>query len=158
MPKTQLKAGSHVETLSQAELEAVLGKQTQTWFQEQARGFSTARFGDVSTVASQAVTVPATDDTVFGPDHGFAWAVQRISAQGLSTNDILKVFRNDENNLLNFLGYITATANFAPGSKGVILRGGEKLIVTGASLTATGDVVINGEALQCAELDIYKIL
>lgn len=158
MPKSQLKAGSHVETLNQAELEQVLSKQTATYFQEQARGFSTARFGDVSTVASSAVQVPADDGTVFGPDTGWAWAVQRVSAQGLSTNDVLKVWRNDEGQLLNFLGYITATSNFSPGSKGVILRGGEKLIVTGASLGATGDIAVNGEALQVSELDIYKIL
>lgn len=158
MPKSQLKANSYVETLNQAELVEALTKQTTTYFQEQARGFTTARFGSMSTVATNAVTIPSNDDQTFGPDQGYAWAVQRVSAQGLSTNDVLKVWRNDEGNLLNFLGFITATTNFSPGSKGVVLRGGEKLIVTGASLGATGDIVVNGEAVQASELDIYKLL
>ncbi|MFL6116752.1 MAG: hypothetical protein ACJ786_36160 [Catenulispora sp.] len=157
MPKAELRHGSHIETLNQQELEELLSKQTVTYFQEQARGFTTARFGDLSTVATGAVSVPATDETVFGPDKGFAWAVQRVSAAGLAAADVLKVYR-DVNSPLNFLGYITATANFAPGSKGVVLRGGEKLIVAGTGLTATGDIVVTGEAVQVAELDIYKIL
>lgn len=158
MPKSQLKAHSYIETLNQAELVEALTKQTTTWFQETARGFTTARFSSSATVASNAVMVPSNDDQTFGPDQGYAWAVQRVSAQGLSTNDVLKVWRNDENSPYNFLGYITATSNFAPGSKGVILRGGEKLIVTGASLGATGDISVNGEAVQASELDIYKLL
>ena len=157
MPKTRLKAGEHVETLNQTELVEALGQQTTTWFQEQARGFTTARFAGVETVSGGAVTVPATDDTRFGPDSGFAWAVQRVSAQGLSTNDVLKVYR-DAVAPLSFLGYITATTNFAPGSKGVILRGGEKLVISGTSLGATGDIVVTGEGIQVSELDIYKIL
>lgn len=157
MPHAQLKAGSRVETLNQAELEDALSKSTTAYFQEQARGFTTARFGDVETPATGAVTVPKTDATVFGPDQGFAWAVQRVTAFGLATNDVLTVYRNDAS-ALNVIGYITATSPLKPGSKGCILRGGEKLVVVGASLGATGDVAVNGEALQCSELDIYKIL
>lgn len=157
MPKTEMRAGAPIETLNQAELSAVLTQQTTTWFQEQARGFTTARFSGLATVAGGAVQVPPTDDNRFGPDQGFAWAVQRVSASGLSANDILSVYR-DTATPLNFLGYITATQNFSPGSKGVILRGGESLVVAGSSLTATGDIVVTGEAVQAAELDIYKLL
>lgn len=154
MPKAQLKAGSHIETLSQAELEAVLGKTTQTWFQEQARGYTTARFGNSGTVATGAVQIPTNDTSdVFGPDKGFAWRVGRISADGLSTNDVLKVYRNGT----TYVGSITATSNLSPG-KGLILRGGEFLVITGTSLTATGDITVNGEAVSAAELDIFKIL
>lgn len=157
MPKAELKAGRHIETLNQQELEDVLSKQTAAFFQEEARGYTTARFWDNQTINTATVTVPANDDTVFGPDQGLAWSVKRVSAQGLTANDVLKVFRNDPDVPGNFLGYITATSNFSP-SKGVILRGGEKLIVTGAALTATGDITVNGEAAQAAELDIFKLL
>lgn len=154
MPKSQLKAGSHVETLNQAELEEALGKQTTTWFQEQARGYSTARFGNSATVSGGAVTIPAVGSPDrFGPDDGWTWRVGRISADNLGTNDVLKVYRNGT----VYVGSITATANLAPG-KGLILRGGEFLVVRGASLTATGDVVVNGEAVSASELDLYKIL
>jgi hypothetical protein len=153
MPKAQLKANGHVETLNQAELEAALSKTTAAWFQELARGFTTARFGNTSTVAAGAVQVPALGSSdVFGPDDGFAWRVGRISADGLSTNDVLKVYRNGT----AYVGSITATSNLSPG-KGLILRGGEFLVITGASLTATGDITVTGEAISASELDIYKL-
>lgn len=155
MPTTKLGAGKEVETLNQAELRAELSKATTGYFQEQARGFTSARFGPVGvTVAGGSVTVPGNDATRFGPEQGFAWAVQRVSADGLAANDVLKVYRNGT----AYLGQITAAANFAPGSKGCILRGGDFLVIKGSSLTATGDIVVNGEAAQSAELDIYKLL
>lgn len=154
MPKTRMKANSELETLSQAELEAVLTKQTAAWFQEQARGYTTARFGNSATVAAGSVTIPAVSSAdTFGPDYGFVWRVGRISANGLSSNDVLKVFRNG----VTFVGVVTATANLSPG-KGLILRGGEWLTLTGASLGATGDVTVTGEAVSAAELDLFKIL
>jgi hypothetical protein len=67
---------------------------------------------------------------------------------------VLKVYLNGT----TYVGQITASANFAPGSKGCVLRGGDFLVVKGSSLTATGDIVVNGEAAQAAELDIYKLL
>ena len=157
MAKAEMRAGGVVETLTQNELADVLTRQTTAWFQEQARGFTTARFAGLATVATGAVTVPANDSNRFGPDSGFAWAVQRVSASGLSTNDTLSVYR-DAATALNFLGYITATASLHPGSKGIVLRGAESLVVAGSSLGATGDIVITGEAIQVSELDLYKIL
>ena len=154
MPKTRLAAHQEIETLSQAELEHALGKQTTTWFQEQARGYTTARFGNTATVSAGAVQVPAVGSSdVFGPDKGFAWRVGRISADGLSTNDSLKVYRNGT----TYVGSISASSNLSPG-KGLILRGGEFLVITGTALGATGDVTVNGEAVSAAELDLYKIL
>ncbi len=154
MPTTELKAGRRVETLNQQELEDVLTRQTAAFFQEEARGFTTARFGNSATVATGAVTIPAVGSSdVFGPDKGFAWRVTRISADGLGTNDVLKVYRNGT----AYVGSLTATSNLSPG-KGLILRGGEFLTLTGAALTATGDITVNGEAASAAELDLYKIL
>ena len=157
MPTTKMHAGAPVETLNQQELAAELTKQTTAYFQEQARGFSTARFSGLATVANGSVTVPGNDASRFGPEQGYAWAVQRVTAAGLSTNDVLSVYR-DVATPLNLLGFITATGIFKPGSRGVILRGGEFLVVSGSSLTATGDIVVTGEAIQVSELDLYKIL
>lgn len=156
MPKTKMKAGAEIETLNQAELLDALGQTTTTWFQEEARGFTTARFSNVSTVAATNVQVPARDDDRFGPEQGFAWRVSRISVSGLSANDVLSVYR-DKATPLNFLCYLTATAPVFPG-KGIILRSGEFLVVANtAALTATGDIVVTGEAVQCSELDIFKL-
>ncbi len=158
MPKSQLSANSVIETLNQEELSQALTKQTTTWFQEQARGFTTARFAAISTIVSQNVQVPAHDDEVFGPDQGYVWAVQRVTVSGLISNDSLAIYRSAISPM-NLLGSVSA-ANPSTffGSRGVILRGGEKLILSGNTLVATGDVVVNGEAVQVSELDIYKVL
>lgn len=157
MPGIELRAGAHLETLNQRELEHELTRQTAAWFQEQARGYTTARFSGLAAVNAGTVTVPKPDASRFGPEQGFAWAVQRVSASGLAANDVLSIYR-DVASPLNFLGYVTATSNLSPGGKGVILRGGEFLVAQGSSLTATGDIVVTGEAVQVSELDIYKIL
>jgi hypothetical protein len=92
---------------------------------------------------------------VFGPEQGFAWRVSRVSVSGLSTNDSLSIYR-DVATPMNFLASVSGGSPLFPG-KGIILRSGEKLIVAGSSLGATGDVVVTGEAVQCSELDIYKL-
>lgn len=156
--KNTIKNNGEIETLTQPELEAALTKTATALVQEQARGFSTVRFASDGTIATGALTVPAPGNPPIGPEQGFAWAVQRVVADNLATADVLKVYRNAVG-ANSFLGVITATNNgLHCGSHGLILRGGEQLLITGASLTATGDIVVTGEAIEVGELDIYKIL
>ena len=155
MAKFSLRHGSTADTLTREELREELDTAVKQWWQEASRGSTTARFSASAAVASTAVTLPATGAERLGPDIGFAWAVQRITAYGLSTNDVLSVYRNSSIDS-NFIGIITPTSPFHIGKLGLILRGDEQIIVTGTSLTATGTITINGDALQTAELDIYK--
>lgn len=153
MPRTQLRANATVETLNQDELAEALGQQTTTYFQELARGYTTPRFGNSAAVAAGSVQVPATDADRFGPDPGFCWRVTRISVDGLADGDTLKIYRDG----VTYVGTVSAGVNFSPG-KGLILRGGEFLVLRGSGLTATGDITVTGEAAGASELDIYKIL
>lgn len=153
----KLQAGREVDVLTKEELQAGLTANTASWFQEKARGLSTARFDGDGTIATGAVLIPGPSQGTIGPDVGFAWAVQRITADGLSANDVLVVYRNSVT-ARNRLGIITAAQSYHPGSKGTILRGDERIIITGASLTATGDITINGESTEVTEADLYKIL
>ena len=156
--KNTIKNNGQVETLTQEELEASLGKVVTNLQQEQARGMSTARFVGIATIAGGAIAIPGnTGDSPMGPEQGFAWAVQRISCDGLGTGDVLKVYRNTVM-AAGFLGILTATASIRPGGKGIILRADEQLVVVGTGLTATGDLVVNGEALETSELDLFKLL
>lgn len=153
----KLQAGREVDVLTKEELQAGLTANTASWFQEKARGLSTARFDGTATVAAAAVSIPAPGQAAIGPDVGFCWAVQRVTADGLQANDVLVVYRNSAQPI-NRLGTITATSSFHPGSKGCILRGDERLIITGATLTATDDITVNGEAIEATESDIYKVV
>lgn len=158
MAKTKLGAGQVVDTLTQGELDASLDRQTRDWFQEQARGFSTARFASIGTVDSTDVTVPQSGAEPIGPDTGFAWTVQRLSVVNLGDGDVLRIYRNSVTDF-NFIDQVTDTAPSVHfGSKGLVLRAEERLILVGTGLAATGDVIVNGEAIEVAELDLYKIL
>ena len=87
-----------------------------------------------------------------GPDTGFAWAVQRLSAGGLASGDTLSVYRGPptasaatQDNFMNVLTF--ASPAWHPGRTGLILQDGETIIVAGASLTAT-QVALTGEIIQ----------
>lgn len=158
MANYKLGAGTSVDLLNRKELSEELDKQTRDWYQERARGLTTTTFNSVQTVASSAVSIPSNSEPIIGPRPGFAWAVQRIAVQGLTTNDIIKVYKNIVTDV-RFVDQMTFTKNaIYPGSKGLLLHGGDKLIFVGASLTATGDISVNGETIELPELDLYKIL
>lgn len=155
----KLKANESVDLLNSAELDASLSNHlnetTKTWFQEMARGFSTARFFATGVPVGNTITLPSPGAAQVGPSAGFAWAVQRISVQGLTSADSIQIYRNSVSPM-NFIGNVTSIATF--GSKGLVLRGEERLIFSSPMLVTTTDVIINGEALEVSELDIYKVL
>ena len=160
MAMFKLKANADVDLINRDELHEVFAHhvgQVQHWFQEMARGFSTARFYADGVPSAGAISMPSPGQETVGPNEGFAWSVQRVSAFGLGTSDVLNIFRNDTS-AVNYIGSLTANNPFIPNDKGFILRSGERLYFTGTGLTATGDLVVNGEALEVSELDLYKVL
>lgn len=155
--KFHLRHGAEIDTLTANELAHHLNGAVTQWIQEMARGKSTSRFESSANVTGGTITLPAVGQPKIGPEVGFAWTIQRISAFGLAANDVLSVYRNTAIPA-NFLGTITAANNFHVGSKGALLRGDEKLVITGASLTATGEVTVNGEATEIGERDVWKLI
>lgn len=156
----KLKANADVDLINKDELHEVFAHhvgQVQHWFQEMARGFSTARFYADGVPATGVISMPSPGQETVGPNEGFAWSVQRVSAFGLGTSDVLNIFRNDTS-AANYIGSMTVNNPYHPGEKGFIIRSGERLIFTGTDLTATADIVVNGEALEVSELDLYKVL
>ena len=157
----RIAANSSIDVLNKGELHEVLGEHLagmhSSYFQEVARGFTTARFYADGTVAAGAVAMPAPGQEWVGPNNGFAWAVQRVSAFNLATGDVLNIFRNDTS-AANYIGSMTVNSPYHPGEKGFIMRSDERLIFVGSGLMATGDIVVNGEAVEVSELDLYKVL
>lgn len=158
MAQHKITNGGTLDVLNKKELAEALDAHTLHMVQEQARGLTTARFDGQGTVATAAVTIPASGSpNRMGPKMGFAWTVQRVTAAGLVSTDTLSVYRSAVTPH-NFLGVITATTSLHLGSKSIVLRGDENLIITGSSLSATGDIVITGEAIEVPETDLYKLL
>ncbi len=159
MAKTVIAPGAVIDTPTAAEMAEHLGKAARQWFAEQARGVTLFRFDHTDTVSGSAITIPAAGEQIEGPRAGFVWVVAAVRAQGLATGDVLNIWRNNAKEPRNFLGTVTAAAPATVFSaKSVILKGGEKLIFTGASLMATGDITVNGEGLEAGEVDLYKIV
>lgn len=153
----KLAAGREIDVLTKEELKEGLTATTASLLQEKARGFSTARYDTTGTPNTGSLTLPAPGSRPIGPESGHAWALQRVTADGLQGSDVLVVYRNSPTPA-NRLGIVTATSSLSCGSKGFIFRGDERLIAVGTALTATDDVTICGEAIEVAESDLYKIL
>lgn len=157
--RTEIKAGAFLDAVSPTELATHLDRFTADWYQEKARGITIARFDSFGTVASTAVTIPPVGAAEpIGPFKGFAWLVQSIRVSGLATGDVISIYRNVANGN-KFVGTMTFSVPYIGfGSKGLILLGEEKLVFAGASLTASGDITVNGEGIQCPEPDLYKLI
>lgn len=158
MANYTLGAGESVDLLNRNELAEELDKQTKDWYQERARGLTTATFNTVGNIVAGSILLPLSSEPVVGPRPGFAWSVQRISCQGLAATDTVKIYKGVANDV-RFIDQLTPSRlTVYPGSKGLILRAGDNLIFTGSTLSLTGFVSINGEVIEVPELDLYKVL
>lgn len=159
--KTRIAAGEVIETSTPAETKHAMHEVVSEWFQEQARGVLPWRFlSQPVTVAGQKVQLPATTDNEAGPNNGFCVQVRTIRIKGLSSGDVIKVFRNSPNGEQVDEGVMPATGTLLvlKESKGLFLNSGESLVFTGASLTATGDITISCEGSEVPAPDAYKLL
>lgn len=161
--KFKLHAGSTIDTLTPDELGDHLDRQTRNWFQEAARGVSTAAIDAIAMVSGGKILFPATGDAEIGPNPGFMWMITRLTVGGLATNDTLSVYKGFGDASVidqptNFIDIITATKPSIYPGKGIILRGEQRLAIAGTGLSATGALVLTGEAFEVGELDAYKLL
>lgn len=152
MAKTKLNANSTIDTLTQDELRVHLDRTVKDWFQEEARGFTTAPITAIGSVTGGVVALPTAGANKIGPAGGFAWRVDRLTVVGLATGDTITVMRDEE--VIDTLTFAKATIYPA---RGLRLRAGQTLTFAGTALTATS-VTITGDATEIGEPDIYKIL
>jgi len=90
----------------------------------------------------------------WGPNDGWAWAIQRLTVASLSTGDSMLVYRgastadaNGTQNLLQgFQGSAAAVQAWTPGRSGCILAANQNLIVSG-TLTG-GPYMLNADVIQ----------
>lgn len=156
MPRVRLHAGAEIDTLSHDEFRKGLDASQQAWFQERARGLKMMRFETDGAVSGGNLSLPAQGTSV-GPQSGFIWAVVRITQDGLAGSDVLGVHRQVSDGTRK-LGVLTvANPLLRAGTTGMILQPNEVLLFTGTGLTATS-VRINGDVIECAAFDLWKLL
>ena len=151
---------THLDLLNHHELKEGLTAHQHNWFAERARGVKTLQIPvSVASVVSNNVTIPAAGQTPIGPRPGFTWAVKRLTAGGLATNDVLNVYLNVVNDM-NLVGVLTSAApSLFPGELGIILQEGDVLVFHNpSSLAATGDIAVNGQVIEVPTTDVWKIV
>lgn len=147
-----------MDMLNKAELYEQLNKTQEAWFAERARGVKPMNLPvTIATIASGSVTLPPSGPTRLGPKQGFTWIVKRLSVTGLATNDVLNVYVNSAT-AMGFVDTITATKPAIYPEEGLMLEGGEYLIVSGSSLSATGDLAVTGQIVETPTVDVWKVL
>lgn len=160
--KTPIRAGEVIETTTPDEFKEHLSTGLANYFQERARGVNRWNFiSQPVTVAGGKVQLPATTDNQCGPNNGFACIVTVIRIKGLASGDVIKVFRNSISGEQVDEGVMPATGTLlklTEPSKGLLLTSNEQLIFTGTGLTATGDITISCEGVECPAPDFYKLL
>lgn len=154
--RTEMKAGAVLETTTPEEMRHHLERGVADWFQERARGIQAWRFQATDTVAGGMLTLPGTSDEPIGPARGFAVMIFALHVSPLNSADTLTVWRARSDPGRRLCQLTNAAPDEFPG-KGIVLLGGETLLVTGSGLMSTGDVTVSGEGVIAPEPDLYKL-
>lgn len=122
--EVELRAGAKIDLLSQKELDHSLGEAHDREIRELARGVKWVRYAFADPLVPTKETIP-------GPELGYTWKLQRISAT-LTGADSISVYIGDavNNRLIGFTPSVTAQSvyviSFSPGE---IINGGENVYV-----------------------------
>jgi hypothetical protein len=171
MAKFRFDVGAEADLPTITEQAQLMGLRDKSFWVERARGVKPMRFAGQGTVSSGSVTIPGQSASTtygsnlpqMGPSDGFAWAVQRITCYLITnSSDVLYVYRGSAQTTgspNNFLGILTQAApTLHVGGKGLFLLPDEQILVTGSSLTTTGTLTINGEAIEAPAEQVWKIV
>lgn len=160
--KTPIEAGKVIETATPAEVKKLIDEGNADWFRERARGVMTWRYESAPvTVASTNVTIPGNGQEPCGPNPGFCILVTALRIQGLSSGDVVSVYRNSVNSVpvAQFVMPATGTIDvIVTSSKSLFLNSADRLIFKGTGLMATGDVIVSCEGIECPAPDAYKLI
>jgi hypothetical protein len=160
MSEVKIQAGVKFETTSPAELRALLKEAHSGQMQELATGVKPMDFQATGTIAGAAVTIPQPQNQQIklGPGPGFLWLIERVSCFGLAAADVLQVHKTVTDGTA-FVGNLPGSTGFLHiGSKGIKLQPGQFLVLTGAGLTATGQLIVNGECIEVPAFMLAKLM
>lgn len=154
--KVKIQAGAEIDVLSRQELAAELAAAGTSWRTEQAKGVTwrtASMWGTVT--AGSTLTLGETGDQVIGPEQGMLWGCQRISVGDGYTpaSQVLRLHRNNT----DMSTLICPDLSGYDQLYGEILRGGDRLVVTGASLTASAIVWVTVLAREVPEYLIGRL-
>lgn len=165
MARTALELGAYLDMVSPAELETIIAKQAQAYFQQYARGIKYLRFGPFpTTIAANAFSFDGSggdQNLAAGPREGFVWSIRRLLVTGLgtgSTPDVINFYRNKPTGI-PFWQLNGNSFGQTFGKIEMLLLGGETLcFANSGSVTATGQVTVSGDVIEVAAEELFKLV
>lgn len=154
--KVTIKAGAEIDTLTRGELAAELAAAGTAWRHELSRGVAhrTATMIGVVT-AGGTLTLGETGDQVIGPTAGMFWSCRRITVGDGYTpaSQRLSLYRDSVSPSTLIVPDLTGYDELY----GEPLRSGERLVVDGASLTASAAIWVTVYALEAPEYLSWRL-
>lgn len=161
MAKFKISAGAEVDVLTEKELSQALDRLSADWMAEVTRGFKYRRFLGMGTIAAGAVLVDeSSPDNILGPGPSLIWAVNSLVVSGLAVNDSVDVLINGGDPVASFTRaagsgtYVRA----AFGQTDLVLNSNDTLSLTGAALTAVGQIKLFGRCTELPRTLAYKLV
>lgn len=102
----------------------------------------------------------------WGPNDGYAWAVQRVTVAGFgATTDLVTAYRGNsvtdvqpQNALFTFsVATVGAVATWHPGGKGLVLKGGEGMVFGGTFTGTAGAINVDVVHMELDKLPCYLL-
>ena len=154
--KFKIQAGAEIDVATRREVREELEAVGAVWRGELARGLRWRTASMIGAVDSGgALTLGASGDQWIGPPAGMVWACKRItvSAGYTPATQTLSLYR----------GSTSDTALIIPDLSGYDqlfdepLRGGERLVVAGSSLTASATITVTVLAREAPEFLAWRL-
>lgn len=152
--KFKIAAGAEIDLLTKPELDAAL----RSWGEEYIRGRRYRKINAQGTVAADGtVSIGGASDPagMMGPDEGFVWSVKRLIFSGIADGKFLDLWLNEpsastlvESGITGTTLDPTRTQAVRWGSNQLVLQAGERLLVTGSSLTAGATITVSGQTME----------
>lgn len=153
MAKYKIQAGQTIEVATPAEVQKAIERGVKSWAAESVIGGRYVRFNSQKTVVNGAVSIHGNTGERLGPAPGFVWDVRRLRVNGLTGVDFASVYVNDNNPAslvasTNDAATVTGSGALFLWDRQVVLYPGDELEVSGTGLVTTGNINVNGEALE----------
>lgn len=139
---------SEIDILTKDELDDSLAAARDGYVRALLRGIKWMRLPILRGTAQGGALVLGAQDATVGPESGFAWSLRRIAVAGLSSGDVVGIYRNSSNNPP--MWQVDDSFPFAKFGLGeMVLTGGDEMVVASiGAFGATGTIQVTGELLE----------
>lgn len=156
--KARLDFGAELDLASGAELRE-LGDRFEALWRDYASGLKHIRLpvmrGTVDANGNLNVGMTEVPDQPYcGPQQGFVWRVLRVSVYGLTVGQDVELYFGDPGPTR----FVDSFATSWTSNRGLLLKPGDYLSISGAGLTVGADVAVNGEAIEAPAEQIFKLI